>query len=154
MEKFYKKATALALVCAMSVMLTACGDSNSNWKAASSSLENSVEDAIAAGNTEPEASPIDASSLEDCAYALPDPTGEEAKAEQERFHTYLMDNFKESVTSDTSRFTIPLPIQPTTIWMFQLQPLAMRKSPRTPLQVTKKKPKMKSQNCKALTTIS
>ena len=36
-----------------------------------------------------------------CAYALPDPTGEEAKAEQERFHTYLMDNFKESVTSDT-----------------------------------------------------
>ena len=100
-KKFYKKATALALVCAMSVMLTACGDSNSSWKAASSSLENSVEDAIAAGNTEPEASPIDASSLEDCAYALPDPTGEEAKAEQERFHTYLMDNFKESVTSDT-----------------------------------------------------
>ena len=69
-KKFYKKATALALVCAMSVMLTACGDSNSSWKAASSSLENSVEDAIAAGNTEPEASPIDASSLEDCAYAL------------------------------------------------------------------------------------
>lgn len=100
-KKFYKKATALALVCAMSVMLTACGDSNSSWKAASSSLENSVEDAIAAGNTEPEASPIDASSLEDCAYALPDPTGEEAKAEQERFHTYLMDIFKESVTSDT-----------------------------------------------------
>ena len=63
-KKFYKKATALALVCAMSVMLTACGDSNSSWKAASSSLENSVEDAIAAGNTEPEASPIDASSLE------------------------------------------------------------------------------------------
>lgn len=61
-KKFYKKATALALVCAMSVMLTACGDSNSSWKAASSSLENSVEDAIAAGNTEPEASPIDASS--------------------------------------------------------------------------------------------
>ena len=80
-KKFYKKATALALVCAMSVMLTACGDSNSSWKAASSSLENSVEDAIAAGNTKPEASPIDASSLEDCAYALPDPTGEEAKAE-------------------------------------------------------------------------
>lgn len=48
-----------------------------------------------------EASPIDASSLEDCAYALPDPTGEEAEAEQARFHTYLMDNFKESVTSDT-----------------------------------------------------
>ena len=109
-KKFYKKATALALVCAMSVMLTACGDSNSSWKAASSSLENSVEDAIAAGNTEPEASPIDASSLEDCAYALPDPTGEEAKAEQERFHTYLMDNFKESVTSDTCLlYTSPSP---------------------------------------------
>ena len=30
-KKFYKKATALALVCAMSVMLTACGDSNSSW---------------------------------------------------------------------------------------------------------------------------
>ena len=43
-KKFYKKATALALVCAMSVMLTACGDSNSSWKAASSSLENSVEE--------------------------------------------------------------------------------------------------------------
>lgn len=101
-KKFYKKATALALVCAMSVMLTACGDSNnSSWNAAASSLEDSVEDAIAAGNTEPEASPIDASSLEDCAYALPDPTGEEAEAEQARFHTYLMDNFKESVTSDT-----------------------------------------------------
>ena len=101
-KKFYKKATALALVCAMSVMLTACGDShNSSWSAASSSLEDSVEAAIAAGNTEPEASPIDASTLEDCAYALPDPTGEEAEAEQARFHTYLMDNFKESVTSDT-----------------------------------------------------
>ena len=61
-KKFYKKATALALVCAMSVMLTACGDSNnSSWNAAASSLEDSVEDAIAAGNTEPEASPIDAS---------------------------------------------------------------------------------------------
>ena len=53
-KKFYKKATALALVCAMSVMLTACGDSNnSSWNAAASSLEDSVEDAIAAGNTEP-----------------------------------------------------------------------------------------------------
>ena len=138
-KKFYKKATALALVCAMSVMLTACGDSNSSWKAASSSLENSVEDAIAAGNTEPEASPIDASSLEDCAYALPDPTGEEAEAEQARFHTYLMDNFKESVTSDTVTLHYTV---------------AMRRSPRTPLQATKKKPKMKSRNCKALTMIS
>lgn len=47
-KKFYKKATALALVCAMSVMLTACGDSNnSSWNAAASSLEDSVEDAIA-----------------------------------------------------------------------------------------------------------
>lgn len=101
-KKFYKKVTAFALVCAMSVMLTACGGSNSsNWDTASLSLEDSVENVIAEGTAEPEASPIDASTLEDCAYALPDPTGEEAEAEQARFHTYLMDNFKESVTSDT-----------------------------------------------------
>ena len=101
-KKFYKKVTAFALVCAMSVMLTACGGSNSsNWDTASLSLEDSVENVIAEGTAEPEASPIDASTLEDCAYALPDTTGEEAEAEQARFHTYLMDNFKESVTSDT-----------------------------------------------------
>ena len=80
-KKFYKKVTAFALVCAMSVMLTACGGSNSsNWDTASLSLEDSVENVIAEGTAEPEASPIDASTLEDCAYALPDPTGEEAEA--------------------------------------------------------------------------
>lgn len=155
MEKFYKKATALALVCAMSVMLTACGDSNnSSWNAAASSLEDSVEDAIAAGNTEPEASPIDASSLEDCAYALPDPTGEEAEAEQARFHTYLMDNFKESVTSDTVtlHYTVANPadydldVPPATFGDAEISEDAIASD--------KKKPKMKSRNCKALTTIS
>ena len=96
--------TAFALACAMSVMLAGCGnnDDKTKWQLGSAISEDELtEDAISDGSSPDDASPIDASSLDDCAYALPDPTSEEAIAEQERFHTYLMDNFKESVTSDT-----------------------------------------------------
>ena len=103
-KKFYKRMTAFALACAMSVMLAGCGnnDDKTKWQLGSAiSGDELTEDAISDGSSPDDASPIDASSLDDCAYALPDPTSEEAIAEQERFHTYLMDNFKESVTSDT-----------------------------------------------------
>ena len=103
-KKFYKRMTAFALACAMSVMLAGCGnnDDKTKWQLGSAISEDELtEDAISDGSSPDDASPIDASSLDDCAYALPDPTSEEAIAEQERFHTYLMDNFKESVTSDT-----------------------------------------------------
>ena len=103
-KKFYKRMTAFALACAMSVMLAGCGnnDDKTKWQLGSAISEDELtDDAISDGSSPNDASPIDASSLDDCAYALPDPTSEEAIAEQERFHTYLMDNFKESVTSDT-----------------------------------------------------
>ena len=100
-KKFNKKTSALAVICAMSILLTGCGnttDSNRKWSAVS--LAENVE-AVATDDANETPPSIDTSTLEDCAYALPDPTGADAVAEQERFHTYLMDNFKESVTSDT-----------------------------------------------------
>ena len=100
-KKFNKKTSALAVICAMSILLTGCGnttDSNRKWSAVS--LAENVE-AVATDDASETPPSIDTSTLEDCAYALPDPTGADAVAEQKRFHTYLMDNFKESVTSDT-----------------------------------------------------
>ena len=100
-KRFYKRTIAFLLSCMMTFSLTACGDTKatSSWDVASTIISN---DAFAEPDpTSETASPIDASSLEDCVYSQPDPTGSEATAEQERFHTYLMDNFKESVTSDT-----------------------------------------------------
>lgn len=100
-KKSNMKASALAVICAMSILLTGCGnttDGSRKWSAAS--LAEKVED-VATDDASENPPSIDTSTLEDCAYALPDPTGADAVAEQERFHTYLMDNFKESVTSDT-----------------------------------------------------
>lgn len=100
-KKSNMKASALAVICAMSILLTGCGnttDGSRKWSAAS--LAENVED-VATDDASENPPSIDTSTLADCAYALPDPTGADAVAEQERFHTYLMDNFKESVTSDT-----------------------------------------------------
>ena len=102
-KKIYKRMTAMALACAMTVMLAACGktDAGSKWNIGSDISDMETEEASADPVSPDDASPIDASTLEDCIYTQPDPTGEKAKAEQERFHTYLMDSFKEAVTSDT-----------------------------------------------------
>ena len=100
-KKSNMKASALAVICAMSILLTGCGnttDGSRKWSAAS--LAQNIED-VATDDASENPPSIDTSTLADCAYALPDPTGADAVAEQERFHTYLMDNFKESVTSDT-----------------------------------------------------
>lgn len=100
-KKSNMKASALAVICAMSILLTGCGnttDGSRKWSAAS--LAENVED-VATDDASENPPSIDTSTLADCAYALPDPTDADAVAEQERFHTYLMDNFKESVTSDT-----------------------------------------------------
>lgn len=100
-KKYNMKASAIAVICAMSILLTGCGnttDGSRKWSAAS--LAQNIED-VATDDASENPPSIDTSTLEDCAYALPDPTGADAVAEQERFHTYLMDNFKESVTSDT-----------------------------------------------------
>lgn len=100
-KKSNMKASALAVICAMSILLTGCGnttDGSRKWSAAS--LAENVED-VATDDASENPPSIDTSTLTDCAYSLPNPTGADAVAEQERFHTYLMDNFKESVTSDT-----------------------------------------------------
>ena len=100
-KKYNMKASAIAVICAMSILLTGCGnttDGSRKWSAAS--LAQNIED-VATDDASENPPSIDTSTLEDCAYALPDPTGADAVAEQERFHAYLMDNFKESVTSDT-----------------------------------------------------
>lgn len=104
-KKLYKRTVSLALVCAMSLMLTACGDqAHSSWEVGASAISDipDVDTSTPTSEDTTEANAaIDSSVMEDCVYALPDPTGAEAEAEQERFHTYLMDSFSESVTNDT-----------------------------------------------------
>ena len=81
-KKFNKKTSALAVICAMSILLTGCGnttDSNRKWSAVS--LAENVE-AVATDDASETPPSIDTSTLEDCAYALPDPTGADAVAEQ------------------------------------------------------------------------
>lgn len=102
-----KKLTAIILACSMMLSLSSCGKKEKTWTQPAQISEPTVtEDTFSEPATEEDASDFDPDSddlidSDDCVYALPDPTGDEALAEQERFHDYLYETFQDEVVQDT-----------------------------------------------------
>lgn len=102
----FRKWTAILVACAMTFSLSACKETDGKTEQTTGqttavtevteevSSEPATDDSA---NTDTEA----AGDSEDCVYALPDPTGDEAVAEQERFHNYLWETFQDEVVGDT-----------------------------------------------------